>query len=203
MKITIVDYGMGNINSIIGALKYLKVETINVSNKPSDISSADKLILPGVGSFQMAMETINKLNILDLLKFEILEKNKPVLGICLGMQLLGMSSEENGFTKGFELIDGIVERFTNIDSKVPHIGFNQVEFNKKSKLYAGLENLSDFYFVHSYRMKSDFDIGQSTCMYGHKFISSFEVGNIAGVQFHPELSQKNGLKVLENYLKYF
>jgi len=202
MKITIIDYGMGNVKSIIGALKYLKVEEIKVSNKSEDIYSSDKLILPGVGSFPVAMKNIRDLGLENHLKEAIQVKKIPVLGICLGMQLLGNSSLEGGFSKGLSFVEGEVEKMSNSTFKVPHIGFNQVNSYGESTLYKGLNNLSDFYFVHSFKMQSKNNICQSTCFYDGNFIASFEVNNIFGVQFHPELSQKNGLTLLENFINY-
>jgi len=203
MKITIVDYGMGNIKSIIGALSYLEVEEITVSNKLSELVSADKLILPGVGAFPMAMDNIIKLNIDKYLKDIVILGKKPILGICLGMQLMTDSSSEDLFTNGLGFIKGSVSNFRESNLKIPHMGFNQVNINNNSKLYKGLNNLSDFYFVHSFRMNSNVNINQSMCNYNGEFIASYEKDNIAGVQFHPELSQTNGLKLLNNFIKYF
>ena len=203
MNIVIIDYGMGNIRSIIGALKYLGVENVRVSNNSKDLKEADKLILPGVGSFSMAMRNIKALRLDQYLKHEVIEKKKPVLGICLGMQLMGKSSQEEGFSYGLGVINSKVEILFNIGIKVPHVGFNQVRVNKESVLFDGISNLSDFYFVHSYKMISNDRIKQSLCEYGGEFIVSYEVDNIAGVQFHPELSQTNGLKLIKNFLDKF
>ena len=203
MKITIIDYGMGNIKSIIGALKYLGVKDITVSSNLSEIASADKLILPGVGSFPMAMNNIIRLNIDKYLKETVIMNKKPILGICLGMQLMGVSSSENVFCNGLGFIQGIVREFKNSNLKIPHIVFNQIDIVQNSRLFQDLDNFSDFYFVHSYQMTSDDNINQSICHYNHDFIASYEKGNIAGVQFHPELSQTNGLKLLNNFIKYF
>ena len=203
MKVAIVDYEMGNIKSIKSALKYLNVEEIVLSNKFNDIKSADKLILPGVGSFSKAMKNIKQLNLDKILYQVVVKERKPILGICLGMQLMSQSSEEGGFSDGLKFIDSNVKKFNLKNLKVPHVGFNQVEFHKDYKLYKGLDNLSDFYFTHSYQMQSDQNINQSLCEYGDKFIVSYEVENITGVQFHPELSQTNGLKLLENFIKNF
>ena len=119
------------------------------------------------------------------------------------MQLLGMSSTEDGVNEGLKIINGWVDKFNNSTNKIPHMGFNQVKSASNSKLYCGLEDCSDFYFVHSFKMTSDADINQSTCSYGGEFIASYEQDNIAGVQFHPELSQRNGLKLLNNFLCFF
>jgi glutamine amidotransferase len=202
MKIVIVDYSMGNIKSICGALKYLKVDNIIVSNKKNDIFNANKLILPGVGSFAKAMQNIKKLNLDNILKEVVLEKKKPILGICLGMQLMAKSSEEDGLNDGLDFVDTYIKKF-DTSLKIPHIGFNQVKINNNTKLYNELYNLSDFYFTHSYCMTKNENINQSFCHYGYDFVASFEINNIAGVQFHPELSQTNGLKLLDNFIERF
>ena len=203
MKIAIIDYGMGNIKSIVSALKYLGVDEIIVSNDFKDISCADKLILPGVGSFSQAMKNIKKSGLDKTLNKLVQEDKKPILGICLGMQLMCSSSEENGFNDGLKFIPGEVKKFKESNLKVPHIGFNQVSICKNSKLYDSLSDLSDFYFTHSFKVESNEEINKSTCTYIGEFIASYELDNIAGVQFHPELSQTNGLKLLDNFIKNF
>lgn len=203
MNIVIVDYGMGNIKSITSTLKYLGVTDVCLSSNYETLKSADKIILPGVGSFGKAMKQIKEKKINIFLQELINLKNIPLLGICLGMQLLGMSSTEDGENKGLEFIDGNVIKFDNNLIKVPHVGFNQVEANHKSKLFKGLPKQPDFYFTHSYRMISLTNINQSICTYGSEFVAGFEVRNIAGVQFHPELSQRNGLILLKNFIDKF
>jgi glutamine amidotransferase len=203
MKVVIVDYGMGNIRSITGALKYLGVGSVSVSNKSLEIKSADKLILPGVGSFSVAMSNIKRLEIDKYLVEEVLKKKKPILGICLGMQLMCKSSTEDSYSHGLGFIKGVVSEFSESSLKIPHIGFNQVKVNNDSRLFKGINNLSDFYFVHSFRMADNINISHSTCIYNDEFIASYEQDNIAGVQFHPELSQTNGLKLLKNFIEYF
>ena len=203
MNITIIDYGMGNIKSIIGALKYLDIKNINVSNKYEDIKSADKLILPGVGSFTKAMENIKKLNIDKYLEEVLLKDKKPILGICLGMQLLCKGSEEDNGSKGLAFINAECKKFDQLDLKIPHVGFNQVVKNKESKLLINLEDESDFYFTHSYKVITSDNINQSICNYGGSFVASYEYKNIVGTQFHPELSQTNGLTLLKNFIVKF
>lgn len=203
MKIVIIDYGMGNIKSIIGALKYIGVTDIKISNSDDDIQNADKLILPGVGSFAEAMLNIQKKKLDIYLKEAVLENKKPILGICLGMQLMSMSSTENGNSKGLGFIDGHVTRFAKKQLKIPHVGFNQIKINTNAKLYREMTNEADFYFTHSYKLESDKNINQSNCFYGEDFIASFEIDNLVGAQYHPELSQSNGLKVLSNFIKNF
>jgi glutamine amidotransferase len=203
MKIVIADYGMGNIKSIVSTLNYLGVENIVVSDDFNVLRSADKIILPGVGSFGNAMVKIKE-NKLDLYLREIVvENNKPLLGICLGMQLLGNSSTEDGFNEGLGFVNAYCDKFDNSNVKVPHVGFNQVKIDNSLKLYAGFESPSDFYFTHSYKMNSEDQINQSYCHYESDFIASFEYKNIAGTQFHPELSQTNGLKLLKNFIDRF
>lgn len=203
MKIVIADYGMGNIKSIVSTLNYLGVENIVVSAEFDVLNTADKIILPGVGSFGNAMVKIKE-NKLDLYLREIVvENNKPLLGICLGMQLLGNSSTEDGFNEGLGFVNAYCDKFDNSNVKVPHVGFNQVKIDNSLKLYAGFESQSDFYFTHSYKMKSEDQINQSYCHYESDFIASFEYKNIAGTQFHPELSQTNGLKLLKNFIDRF
>lgn len=203
MKVVIVDYGMGNIRSIVSTLMYLNVKDVIVSDKLQDFESADKLILPGVGNFGLAINIIRARNVDRYLKLVAVEQKKPLLGICLGMQLLGLSSSEHGINTGLSFVNGIVTRFDNNLVKVPHVGFNQVKINSKSKLFDGIIDKADFYFTHSYRMHSDDDINQSLCSYQDDFIAGFEVDNICGVQFHPELSQFNGLRLLKNFIDNF
>lgn len=203
MKIGIVDYGMGNIRSITTTLQYIGVDEVELSSEYEVLKSADKLILPGVGSFGKAMSHIKAKNLDIYLQDIAVNNKKPLLGICLGMQLLGKSSPEDGYNDGLGFVDGKVMKFDNIDFKVPHVGFNQVKVNRKGKLYNGLSDNPDFYFTHSYKMTSSADITQSMCDYGGEFIAGFEFENIAGVQFHPELSQLNGIKLLKNFIMGF
>jgi imidazole glycerol-phosphate synthase subunit HisH len=204
MRIVIVDYGMGNIRSIVSTLKYLGVEDVVLGSDFEILNSADKIILPGVGSFGKAIAQIRQKNIDNYLNEIVFEKKKPLLGICLGMQLLGISSTEDGNNEGLGYINGFVVKFDNSLVKVPHVGFNQVKVNNKLKLYHGFnDEPTDFYFTHSYRMKSDVYINQCYCNYQDEFVASFEHDNIAGAQFHPELSQINGLKLIKNFIDKF
>jgi len=200
MNVTIVDYGMGNVRSLSSALKYLGVQSVVISRNQEVIASADRLVLPGVGSFSEAMSNIENYNIKESIINAVVNNRIPILGVCLGMQLLCEKSDEGRQTKGFGLVPGKITKFEGCGIKVPHIGFNQVNQSKKSKLFKGLKPLSDFYFIHSYKLHCDKDINQSLCNYGGEFIASYEIDNIAGVQFHPELSQTNGLKLLKNFV---
>lgn len=203
MKIVIVDYGMGNIRSISSSLQYLGIEEVILSSDYNTLKSADKIILPGVGSFGKAILQIKKKELDKYLNELVLEDSKPILGICLGMQLMGVSSTEDGENAGLGFVNGIVKKFEVENLKIPHVGFNQVLLGNNSKLFSGLNNDPDFYFTHSYRMTTEEDINSSYCVYGEKFVAAFEKGNIAGAQFHPELSQHNGLKLLKNFIEKF
>jgi glutamine amidotransferase len=203
MKLVIVDYGMGNIRSIVTTLNYLNVNDITISDSLQDLKKADKIILPGVGNFGKAINQIRSKQLDKYLDEMVLSNGKPLLGICLGMQLLGISSSEQGENKGLGYVKGVVTKFDNTHVKVPHVGFNQVNPNKNSKLFDGISADSDFYFTHSYRMHSDDNINQSLCNYQNNFVAAFEVENLCGVQFHPELSQFNGLRLLKNFINNF
>jgi imidazole glycerol-phosphate synthase subunit HisH len=203
MKIVIIDYGMGNIMSLVSTLKYIGVEEVILSSDFEIINSADKIILPGVGSFGKAINQIRQ-NKIDTYLNEIVLVNKtPILGICLGMQLLGSFSTEDGNNDGLGYVKARVTEFNNSIVKVPHVGFNQVKVNSNSKLFEGVIDDSDFYFTHSYRMHSESNINQTICNYQDDFIAGFELDNICGVQFHPELSQFNGLRLLNNFINNF
>ena len=203
INVGIVNYGMGNIKSIENSLLYLGCRFKVLSN-PDKISSYSHLILPGVGSFKKAIENL-KINCLHEAIQEC-ENNKGInlLGICLGMQLLCESSSEGGFTKGLSLIKNKVETFTQKEignKKIPHVGFNQVKIEKDSSLFKNINDNSDFYFDHSFRVIQNKNLKNfQTCEYGTKFVASFEKDNIYGTQFHPEKSQSNGLTLMYNFL---
>ena len=200
--ISILNFGMGNIRSVKNALDFLGIK-FRVIEAPGQVLESEKLILPGVGSFRLAMENIKKRNLLNAMNVVALEKSIPILGICLGMQLLAEGGEEDSLTNGLGWIQGSVKRFQAepLSIKVPHVGFNTVYFEKRSNtLFKDLGSQSDFYFVHSYRMlcKNDEDVSGWT-EYGERFASSVQKDNIFGTQFHPEKSQSNGLIVLRNF----
>ncbi|MAV61361.1 MAG: imidazole glycerol phosphate synthase subunit HisH [Gammaproteobacteria bacterium] len=203
-KTVILDYGMGNLFSVLNAIKYLNFP-VEISNNPSEILKADSIILPGVGSFKKAMSSLNNNGFIDVLKESVLEKQKNILGICLGMQLFASEGEEDGFSKGLGFIDGRVKRMIIPDNeklKLPHIGFNTVSFDKKSILGNHIDNNSDFYFVHSYHLfHKEVNLIEAKCEYGIKFTAAYERDNIFATQFHPEKSQTNGLQLLKNFLE--
>ena len=203
-EVVIIDYGMGNLWSVASAVKFLGFIPV-VTSDISIVSSAESLILPGVGSFRRAMQELKSASI-DQAIFKSLENPKTkLLGICLGMQLLGVSSTEDGFTDGLGLVKNTVTKLAGsneVSIKIPHVGFNRVQMPKESKLFDQISIDASFYFVHSYAMQilNDSSIYMTTT-YGHKFVAAIESGQVFGTQFHPEKSQKNGLKVLENFLR--
>lgn len=199
-KILILDYNVGNVNSVIKAVRHLGHDPIFSKNK-EDIEKADKIILPGQGSFDFAMKQINHLK----LEKEILEhvKKKKLLGICLGMQILASVGYENGKkTKGLNLIPGKVIKFQSKKKiKLPHIGWNEVKQVKKNKIFDNILDKADFYHCHSYIFKSlNIKNVIGTSRYHDKFANVINKDNVFGVQFHPEKSLKSGLKLIENFL---
>jgi len=199
--IAIIDYGMGNIHSVQKALESMGAKTI-VANKPGDIKTCDKAVLPGVGAFDDAMQELKRQNLISALNEHI--KNKKIfLGICLGMQLLFSESEEAKVSKGLGILKGIVKRFENKDNlKVPHMGWNQLKVkNNACPLLKNVADNSYVYFCHSYYPKPyDEGIIAATTDYGVDFTSILWQDNIYGAQFHPEKSQETGLKILRNFV---
>nr|CAD1836125.1 unnamed protein product [Ananas comosus var. bracteatus] len=199
--VTLLDYGAGNVRSVRNAIRYLGFDIRDVQ-KPEDILNADRLVFPGVGAFAAAMEVLNQNGMAEALRMYV-EKDRPFLGICLGLQLLFESSEENGPVEGLGVIPGRVTRFDSSNGLiVPHIGWNAVQITKESGILNGIEG-HHVYFVHSYHaMPSDAnkDWVSSICNYGDSFISSISRGNIHAVQFHPEKSGAIGLSILKNFL---
>lgn len=200
--IVIVDYGMGNLGSVLNMLKKLNQNAV-ISSDIALIKSAQKLILPGVGNFQKAMQNLSDLNLISILNQKVLVEKTPLLGICLGMQLLTKRSDEgNVFGLGWIDAETIKFNFNNYPSlKTPHMGWNNVDFKGDNLISEGIEN-SRFYFVHSYFVKcSNISNVLSTTIYGLEFHSGIFSDNIYGVQFHPEKSHKFGFKLLANFCK--
>ena len=202
-KVAIIDYGMGNLKSIINALDYLGVENKLISD-PKYLFKYSHIILPGVGSFKKAIKNLKTNGMFETL-IKISKKKQKIFGICLGMQLLFDSSTEEGYTKGLGIINGKVEKFSLRETKnlkIPHVGFNEVLFDKNNTFFKGIKNSSDFYFNHSYRVnKFEENINQVFSSHGEKFLSGFNLENIYGTQFHPEKSQSNGLLLLKNFIR--
>lgn len=201
-KIVIVDYGMGNLNSVKRAIDRMKFDSA-ISSDSKDIERAQKIILPGVGHFGKAMSNLKELGLLDALNEAVLVKHKPILGICLGMQLLANKSEE-GSSEGLGWIDAEVVKFSVSDKlkyKIPHMGWNQINIKKNSLLMRDVPDLSEFYFVHSYHVKpaNERDVLNETS-YDENFYSAVEKDNIFGVQYHPEKSHDAGAQLLKNFI---
>ncbi|MBA1438285.1 MAG: imidazole glycerol phosphate synthase subunit HisH [Epsilonproteobacteria bacterium] len=201
--IAIVDYNMGNLASVQNAFLKLGKDTV-VESDPHKFKAYEKLVLPGVGAFGDAMEHLRERNMIEPIK-EFAASGKPMLGICLGMQLLFQSSEEFGEHEGLGLIKGKVQRFNESKFhkhlKVPHMGWNRM-FTKEHPLFEGLDDLHYLYFVHTYHVVCDDTndiIGETE--YGYRFTSAVAHENIMGIQPHPEKSHANGLKILQNFIK--
>jgi len=203
-NVGILNYGMGNILSVKNSLDFLNVKNEIVSNG-DNLKNFTHIILPGVGSFKKAMANLEKKNFINSLKDYVNNSDKKLLGICLGMQLLGKSSTENGFTTGLNFVDIEVKKFSDAEVgnlKVPHVGFNEVKFNNNNNFFQNIKNGSDFYFVHSFRMEpKNLNKDFATCNYGFDFLAAFKKKNIFGTQFHPEKSQINGMKIIRNFLE--
>ena len=202
INITIVDYGMGNLFSVKKKIARLNTKVI-ISSNEKDILNADKIILPGVGHFEKAMKNLKKLHLIPVLNHAVKEEKKPVLGICLGMQLMANESEE-GNINGLRWIDANVIKFkvnNSLNFKIPHMGWNQISITKTSKLMKNISNGNEFYFVHSFYMKANCskEILNET-VYEEKFTSAIEKENIFGVQYHPEKSHNFGEILLKNFI---
>jgi glutamine amidotransferase len=200
--IGIVDYGIGNLGSILNMLRKLGVPAF-LANDLATVRSAEKLILPGVGAFDHAMNSLRLSGLLPALSEMILERQTPVLAICLGMQLLTRGSQE-GREVGLGWLPGETVRFEPQGStrgiKVPHMGWNSVAIRKPSRLFLGLEEEARFYFVHSFHVQCDREEDiLATTSHGHNFVSAIEAANIMGTQFHPEKSHQYGMRLLKNF----
>ena len=202
--IVVVDYGMGNLGTVAAKIKKMDTSVVITSN-PEEISKADKLILPGVGSFKAGMENLRNRNLISILDKKVVGEKTPILGICLGMQLFTKKSEE-GFVDGLGWIDAETIRFRFNDSqnglKIPHMGWNTIKIKNSHPLFTNLGDESRFYFVHSYHALCEHPeniIAETE--YGYLFPSAIVKENILGVQFHPERSHKYGMKLLKNFVE--
>ena len=210
MKIAIIDYESGNLKSVSKAVELASNNIFNKSdvkiiNSANELKNFDKIVLPGQGSFKQCYQSLLSIDgIVDELTSAVLEKQKPILGICVGMQLFSSFGEEDGGSKGFDWIKGKVNKINLTDKnlKLPHMGWNNISINQKSKLFSGIENESHFYFVHSFAFDVENDqFISATTNYSTAIVSAVEKDNIFGTQFHPEKSQANGIKILENFVK--
>ena len=207
MKVTIVDYSSGNISSVINSFKEVAQNNakIDVTSDLNKIKYSDKLVLPGQGSFKNCIDSLNKISGLnDALNEFVIENKKPLLGICVGLQMFADVGYEEAETEGLSWIPGKVSRIDNQKGKfkLPHIGWNEIEIQKKSKIFKDIKNKSHMYFVHSYEfIPEDKSVISATTDYSSKIVCSVEKDNLFGTQFHPEKSDKIGLKMIDNFLR--
>ena len=206
MKVTIVDYSSGNISSVINSFKEVAQNkaTIEVTSEFNKIKSSDKIVLPGQGSFKSCVDALKKISGLnDTLNEFVIVNKKPLLGICVGLQMFADVGYEETETKGLGWISGKVLKIDNQNGKfkLPHIGWNQINILKESKIFKEVENNSHMYFVHSYEfIPTDNKVISATTDYSTKVVCSVEKENIFGTQFHPEKSDKTGLKLVDNFI---
>ena len=210
MKIAIIDYETGNLKSVSKALELasnnvLKKSNIEIINSAKDLNNFDKVVLPGQGSFKQCFQSLNSIHgILDGLTDFVTFQKKPILGICVGMQLFANFGDEDGGSDGLGWIEGKVKKISlkDLSLKLPHMGWNNIQILSNSKLLSGVNNDSHFYFVHSYSYEVDEKkYVSATTNYSIEIVSAIEKDNIFGTQFHPEKSQANGIKILENFVK--
>lgn len=199
-NIVVIDYGMGNIGSVCNALDNLGCN-YNVTNNKKDLMATDAIILPGVGAFGAAMENLQSLDLVGELTRQVMNKKKLYLGICLGMQLIADDSVEMGYAKGFGWIRAHVQKITpSLGLMTPHVGWNNVQYSNQTPLFERIDDGSHFYFDHSYHVQCTPELITGTCEYGGTWVSALQKDNIFATQFHPEKSQRNGLKLLRNFL---
>ncbi len=207
MNVTIVDYNSGNISSVINSFKEVAKDKVNieVTSDLNKIKSSDKVVLPGQGSFKSCVDALNVIDgLVHTLNDFVISNKKPLLGICVGLQMFADIGYEEIETKGLGWISGKVSKIDNQNGKykLPHIGWNQINIIKNDKIFNQIENNSHMYFVHSYEFNpEDKNVITSTTDYSSKIVCSVEKENIFGTQFHPEKSDKIGLKIIENFMK--
>jgi len=200
--IGIINYGLGNLRSVLGAVEKLGHKGA-ISADPTTLALADKLILPGVGAFGDGMRNLTERELIEPLSEMVRTQRKPILGICLGFQLLAEGSDEFGEHTGLGWIPGRVKRIKTDDAslRVPHVGWNDFEQSRDCILFDDVPDPALFYFVHSYHLETKPEITVGTCTYGAPICAAVQSGNVFGTQFHPEKSQRHGLKVLQNFLE--
>ena len=207
MNVTIVDYNSGNISSVINSFKEVAKDKVNieVTADLNKIKLSDKVVLPGQGSFKSCVDALNGISgLVDALNEFAINNKKPLLGICVGLQMFADVGYEETETKGLGWISGNISKIDNQNGKykLPHIGWNQINIVKESKIFKGIENNSHMYFVHSYEfIPEDKSIISATTDYSSNIVCSIEKENIFGTQFHPEKSDKIGLKIIDNFLR--
>jgi len=195
----IIDYDAGNIQSVVNALNFLGVEN-KITKDRDEILAAERVILPGVGAFGDAMKSL-KSNRLDTVIYDCYDRNKPFLGICIGLQLLFEQSDESKNVSGLGVFKGKIKKIPDGNYKIPHIGWNNIDISKRNEILKDIPKSPYLYFVHSYYLDAfDKDIVTSTTFYGTKIEASVSKGNFHAVQFHPERSGETGLKILKNFM---
>ena len=206
MKVTIVDYNSGNISSVINSFKEVAKDKVNiaVTSDLNKIKSSDKVVLPGQGSFKSCVDALKKINgLIETLNEFAINDKKPLLGICVGLQMFADIGYEETETKGLGWISGKVSKIDNQNGKykLPHIGWNQINIIKQSKIFENIENYAHMYFVHSYEfIPEDKNVISATTDYSSNIVCAIEKENIFGTQFHPEKSDKLGLKIIDNFI---
>ena len=207
MNVTIVDYQSGNVSSVINSFTEVAKDKVNleVTSDIKKIKLSDKIVLPGQGSFKSCVESLNSINgLVDTLKEYAIINKKPLLGICVGLQMFADIGYEEAETKGLGWISGKVSKINNQNGKfkLPHIGWNEIEIRKDSKIFKDIKNKSHMYFVHSYEfIPDDKSVILATTDYSSKIVCAVERDNLFGTQFHPEKSDKYGLRIIDNFLK--
>jgi glutamine amidotransferase len=206
MNVTIVDYNSGNISSVINSFKEVSQNKVNieVTSDLNKIKSSDKIVLPGQGSFKSCVDALNNIkDLVNTLNEFVINQKKPLLGICVGLQMFADIGYEETETKGLGWMSGKVSKIDNQDGKykLPHIGWNQINIVKESKIFKNIDNNSHMYFVHSYEfIPSDKNVISATTDYSTNIVCSVEKENLFGTQFHPEKSDKTGLKIIQNFI---
>lgn len=197
----IIDYDAGNLRNVQKAIEFLGYQSL-ISNRIEEIGRAEILILPGVGQFYHGMKALEALSLCGVLERKVVQEKTPLLGICLGMQLLAKEGTEGGRHLGLGFINGTVQKLDSNQKglRLPHIGWNDVVAKKASILFSGIPEHPDFYFVHSYQLVCEEAVVSATCEYGRPFPAAIEKDNIFATQFHPEKSQRYGLQILKNFL---
>lgn len=198
----VIDYGMGNLRSVKNALAFLGCEVM-ISHRPDDVESTRALILPGVGAFGEAMHNLETRGLVEPIRRAVVQNGTPMLGICLGMQLIGECSDERGQHEGLGLIPGKVTRIpAPAELPLPHVGWNSVTVVREDPFLKGVEDGESFYFVHSYCLNTDERYVAARCNYGVDFVAAVQHENLFATQFHPERSQTNGLRLLRNFVTF-
>ena len=203
MKVAVIDYGVGNIQSILNAFDILGLQSIKVSKEKSELTKMDGFILPGVGAFGNCTAKLKKNGLSDVLNELVISKKKPILGICVGMQLMANMSEENGCHEGLGWIPGkvrLIEKKKNL--LIPHVGWNNIDIKKPNALFREIKNKSHFYFDHSYQYLCEKKYVTAICKYGKDLNVAINYKNIFGVQFHPEKSSLSGLRLYRGFMNY-